>query len=85
MPYRGVILDDYSKVARHAADWSQIPEVDFRVFNDPLGSTRNVRGPCGTTAMRADGAPRATSAVRARSVCTIRRSAAWNKLLKPCT
>jgi len=42
MPYRGAILDDYSKVARHAADWSQIPEVDFRVFNDPLGSTRNV-------------------------------------------
>jgi phosphoglycerate dehydrogenase-like enzyme len=42
MPYRGAILDDYSKVARQAADWSQIPEVDFRVFNDPLGSTSNV-------------------------------------------
>jgi D-3-phosphoglycerate dehydrogenase len=42
MPYRGFILDDYSKVARQAADWSQIPEVDFQILTDPLGSSRKV-------------------------------------------
>src|SRR4249920_3520159 len=42
MRYRGVILDDYANVARQAADWSQIPEVDFQVFTKPLGDTKNV-------------------------------------------
>lgn len=42
MKYRGAILDDYSNVARQAADWSQIPEVDFQVFTQPLGNTQKV-------------------------------------------
>jgi phosphoglycerate dehydrogenase-like enzyme len=40
--YRGVILDDYSNVARQAADWSQIPEVEFQIFTKPLGDLRHV-------------------------------------------
>jgi phosphoglycerate dehydrogenase-like enzyme len=42
MKYRGAILDDYSNVAREAADWSQIPEVDFQVFTRPLAGTQKV-------------------------------------------
>ena len=42
MKYRGVILDDYPNVARQLADWSQISEVDFQVFNKPLGATQDV-------------------------------------------
>ena len=42
MKHRGAILDDYSHVARQAADWSQIPEVDFQVFTQPLGGTQKV-------------------------------------------
>jgi phosphoglycerate dehydrogenase-like enzyme len=42
MKHRGAILDDYSNVARQAADWSQIPEVDFQVFTQPLGGTQKV-------------------------------------------
>src|SRR4051812_33080576 len=44
MKYRGAILDDYSNVARQAADWSQIPEVEFQVFTQPLGGTQKVIG-----------------------------------------
>jgi phosphoglycerate dehydrogenase-like enzyme len=42
MKHRGAILDDYSNVARQAADWSEIPEVDFQVFTQPLGGTQKV-------------------------------------------
>ena len=42
MRYRGAILDDYSQVARHVADWSQVPEVDFQIFTKPFTSTQNV-------------------------------------------
>jgi phosphoglycerate dehydrogenase-like enzyme len=42
MKYRGAILDDYSNVAREAADWSQVPEVDFQVFTQPLVGTQKV-------------------------------------------
>ncbi|MEA2976733.1 MAG: hypothetical protein QOF19_2253 [Alphaproteobacteria bacterium] len=42
MRYRGAILDDYHNVALHLADWSEISEVDFRVFNKPLGSSEQV-------------------------------------------
>ena len=44
MKYRGVILDDYPNVARQLADWSQISEVDFKVFNKPLGNSQQVIG-----------------------------------------
>jgi phosphoglycerate dehydrogenase-like enzyme len=42
MQYRGAILDDYAKVARQSADWSQIPEVEFEVFTEPLGDKKKV-------------------------------------------
>ncbi len=42
MRYCGAILDDYHKVALQLADWSQIPEVDFEVFTEPLGSSAKV-------------------------------------------
>ena len=42
MRYRGAILDDYHKVALQLADWSQIPEVDFKVFTEPLTSSAKV-------------------------------------------
>jgi phosphoglycerate dehydrogenase-like enzyme len=42
MKYRGAILDDYAKVARQSADWSQIPEVEFEVFTEPLGDKKKV-------------------------------------------
>jgi D-3-phosphoglycerate dehydrogenase len=42
MQYRGAILDDYHNVALQLADWSEIPEVDFKVFNKPLESSEQV-------------------------------------------
>jgi D-3-phosphoglycerate dehydrogenase len=36
MRYRGAILDDYAKVSQQSADWSQIPEVTFQTFTDPI-------------------------------------------------
>jgi phosphoglycerate dehydrogenase-like enzyme len=39
MRYHGAILDDYHNVALQLADWSQIPEVAFKVFTQPLGSS----------------------------------------------
>lgn len=42
MRYRGAILDDYHKVALQLADWSQIPEVSFQVFDRPLGGSDQV-------------------------------------------
>jgi phosphoglycerate dehydrogenase-like enzyme len=42
MKYRGAILDDYAKVARQSADWSQIPEVEFEIFTEPLGDKKKV-------------------------------------------
>jgi phosphoglycerate dehydrogenase-like enzyme len=42
MKYRGAILDDYANVARQSADWSQIPEVEFEVFTEPLGDKKKV-------------------------------------------
>ncbi|MEX0752957.1 MAG: D-2-hydroxyacid dehydrogenase family protein [Xanthobacteraceae bacterium] len=37
MHYRGAILDDYHKVALSLADWAQLPEIEFKVFTEPLG------------------------------------------------
>ena len=42
MRYRGAILDDYTDVARQVADWSKIPEVEFRTFTKPVGSTQEL-------------------------------------------
>jgi phosphoglycerate dehydrogenase-like enzyme len=42
MRYRGAILDDYIDVARQVADWSKIPEVEFRTFTKPVGSTQEL-------------------------------------------
>jgi phosphoglycerate dehydrogenase-like enzyme len=42
MKYRGAILDDYANVARQSADWSQIPEVEFEIFTEPLGDKKKV-------------------------------------------
>ncbi|MEA2991244.1 MAG: hypothetical protein QOD40_164 [Alphaproteobacteria bacterium] len=42
MRYRGAILDDYHNVALQLADWSEISEVDFKVFDKPLGSSEQV-------------------------------------------
>ena len=42
MRYRGAILDDYTDVARQVADWSKIPEVEFRTFTKPIGSTQEL-------------------------------------------
>ncbi len=42
MRYRGAILDDYQNVALQLADWSQVSEVDFKVFNQPLGNSDKV-------------------------------------------
>ena len=47
--YRCAILDDYQNVARDLADWSKIPEVEVKVFNDAVRRTvddtiRDVRG-----------------------------------------
>jgi phosphoglycerate dehydrogenase-like enzyme len=38
MNHRGVILDDYTDVARQLADWSQISEVTFQTFTKPIVS-----------------------------------------------
>jgi D-3-phosphoglycerate dehydrogenase len=37
--YRCVILDDYQNVALSLADYSKVPEVEFKVFNDPVRRT----------------------------------------------
>lgn len=42
MRYRGAILDDYRNVAWQLADWSQISDVDFKIFNQPLGGADKV-------------------------------------------
>ena len=42
MRYRGAILDDYRDVARLVADWSQVSEVEFQTFTQPLGDTQKV-------------------------------------------
>src|SRR3954471_18090777 len=42
MKFRGAILDDYSNVARQAAEWSQLPEIDFHVFTQPLAGIQKV-------------------------------------------
>jgi phosphoglycerate dehydrogenase-like enzyme len=42
MKYRGAILDDYIDVARQVADWSQLPEVEFQTFTEPLRDTQKV-------------------------------------------
>jgi D-3-phosphoglycerate dehydrogenase len=42
MRYRGAILDDYRDVARQVADWSQLPEVEFQTFTQPIGDTPKV-------------------------------------------
>jgi phosphoglycerate dehydrogenase-like enzyme len=41
--YRCAILDDYQNVALQMADWSQVtPDVEIKVFNEPLGDTDEV-------------------------------------------
>jgi D-3-phosphoglycerate dehydrogenase len=42
MRYRGAILDDYNNVALKLADWSQVGEVEFKVFNKALGGSDKV-------------------------------------------
>jgi D-3-phosphoglycerate dehydrogenase len=47
--YRCAILDDYQNVALKLADWSKIPEVEVKVFNDAVRRTpeetiRDVKG-----------------------------------------
>lgn len=42
MRYSGAILDDYYNVALRLADWSSLPEVDFKVFTQPLGSSDKI-------------------------------------------
>ncbi len=42
MRQRGAILDDYQNVALQLADWSRVSEIDFQVFNEPLGSADKV-------------------------------------------
>jgi D-3-phosphoglycerate dehydrogenase len=43
VPHRCAILDDYQNVALSMADWSAVtPELDVKVFNEPLGSQDRV-------------------------------------------
>ncbi len=37
--YRCAILDDYQNVAKGLADWSKLPEVEVKVFNDAVRRT----------------------------------------------
>ena len=37
--YRCAILDDYQSVALKLADYSKVPEVEFKVFNEPVRRT----------------------------------------------
>jgi phosphoglycerate dehydrogenase-like enzyme len=37
--YRCAILDDYQNVALGLADWSKLPEVEVKVFNEPVRRT----------------------------------------------
>ncbi len=37
--YRCAILDDYQNVALSLADYSKVPEVEFKVFNEPVRRT----------------------------------------------
>lgn len=37
--FRGAILDDYQNVALKLADYSKVPEVEFKVFSDPVRRT----------------------------------------------
>ena len=40
MTHRCAILDDYQNVATKLADWSQIPDLDIKVFNEPFASPK---------------------------------------------
>ncbi|HZS64881.1 MAG TPA: D-2-hydroxyacid dehydrogenase family protein [Xanthobacteraceae bacterium] len=42
MRYSGAILDDYYSVALQLADWSRVPEVAFKVFNQPFRGSDEV-------------------------------------------
>jgi D-3-phosphoglycerate dehydrogenase len=42
MRYRGAILDDYNNAALKLADWAQVGEVEFKVFNKALGTSDKV-------------------------------------------
>lgn len=40
MTHRCAILDDYQNVATKLADWSQIPDMDIKVFNEPFADQK---------------------------------------------
>jgi len=40
MAHRCAILDDYQNVATKLADWSQIPGMDIKVFNEPFADQK---------------------------------------------
>jgi D-3-phosphoglycerate dehydrogenase len=40
MTHRCAILDDYQNVATKLADWSQIPDLDIKVFNEPFADQK---------------------------------------------
>src|SRR6185295_15249277 len=40
MPHRCAILDDYQSVSTKLADWSQIADLDIKVFNEPFADQK---------------------------------------------
>ena len=46
--YRCAILDDYQNVALKLADYSKVPEVEFKVFND-AGAPHATKRPSATS------------------------------------
>ena len=40
MAHRCAILDDYQNVATKLADWTQIPDLDVTVFNEPFADQK---------------------------------------------